>query len=205
MAPATGAASDVTWPANTDGSAPAALASASDRIATPDDVVRMIASAPRESTAAGFALAALALACAQAPPAPDGEPPPLPPGALRIELSFGGEADLDLYVSDPDHETVYFANTPARSGGSLEADRRCEDATPRTEWVEWPAPPSGAYRIGVDFPERCRDGVDAAPFTLRILGPGIRYELSGEARFGRFASQVAGFELAPAGSRPDGE
>jgi hypothetical protein len=168
----------------------------------------MIASAARsqrQSTALVSSLAALALACAHEPPAPEADPPTLPPGALRIELSFGGEADLDLYVSDPDHETVYFANTPARSGGSLESDRRCADAAPRTEWVEWPAPPPGAYRIGVDFPERCRDGVESAPFTLRIVGPGVQREIAGEARFGRFASQVDGFELPAAGSRSDGK
>ncbi|HXK26557.1 MAG TPA: hypothetical protein VMS55_28095, partial [Myxococcota bacterium] len=71
---------------------------------------------------------------------------PTQAGALVVELSFGAEADLDLYVTGPDQETAYFANTPVRSGGALERDRRCGDAAPRVERVLWPAPPPGRYR-----------------------------------------------------------
>ncbi|MBM4383027.1 MAG: hypothetical protein FJ091_06610 [Deltaproteobacteria bacterium] len=59
---------------------------------------------------------------------------PLPSGgALRIRLAFGAQADLDLYVTDPLAETIYFANERAAAGGRLVADVRCDSKTPRIE------------------------------------------------------------------------
>jgi hypothetical protein len=146
-------------------------------------------------------LAALALACgacATAQPAPPAEPEaPSAPGALRIELHFGADADLDLYVTDPSQETVYFANTPSRNGGRLRRDRRCADATPRVEVIEWDAPAPGRYRLGVDFPERCDDGIERARFRVVVAGPGLARELEGEAAFARFDARTLEFEIAP--------
>lgn len=116
-------------------------------------------------------------------------------GTLVIELAFGAEADLDLYVSDPFQETAYYANTPVRSGGVHAQDLRCDAAAPRVEVVKWRAPPPGRYRVGVDFPERCGDGVTRAPYRLRVLGPGGPRELEAEALFGRFEPRVLEFEV----------
>ena len=97
------------------------------------------------------------MGCASTPE----EPPDLPPraapaGALRVELAFGQDADLDLYVTDPLQETVYFANTPSQQGGVLLDDRRCDSPPPRIETVVFEHPPPGRYRVGVDYPRRCR-------------------------------------------------
>ena len=43
---------------------------------------------------------------------------------LRFVLAFGEAADLDLFVTGPRQETVYFANTPTAVGGELEVDAR---------------------------------------------------------------------------------
>jgi len=114
---------------------------------------------------------------------------------LRVELAFGEGADLDLYVTDPALETVYFANTPTRLGG-LEADLRCGSAGPRIEVVRFPAAPAGRYRVGVDFPERCGTRGDEGGFRLRVRGPGVAREIEGRVAFGRFESRVLEFELA---------
>jgi hypothetical protein len=151
----------------------------------------------RQRTASAARLAALvvALGCAGAPaPLAPGAEAAAPEGMLEIELSFGADADLDLYVSDPDHETAYFANTPVRSGGSHLRDLRCADPAPRVERVRWPAPPQGRYRVGVDFPERCAD-VEAAPYRVRVRGPGVATELEGQASFGRFDARVLEFAV----------
>jgi hypothetical protein len=154
----------------------------------------------RHRIAASAALAALVplhLACAGATPAAPGSaaPPPEAPGALRVELRFGPEADLDLYVSDPSLETVYFANTPAKSGGALAGDQRCGSPPPRVEVVRWPSPPPGRYRVGVDFPERCEGGIDAASYELHVTGPGLSQEIRGSAAFGQLDSRVLEFEI----------
>ncbi len=78
-------------------------------------------------------------------------------GGLVVRLAFDGAADLDLFVTDPLQESVYFANTPTRSGGTLVDDRRCDDPSPRVETVHFPNPTSGRYRVGVDFHKRCTE------------------------------------------------
>jgi hypothetical protein len=90
------------------------------------------------------------------------------PGVLRFSLAFGGAADLDLFVTGPNHESVYFANTPSAIGGALEADLRCDATVPRIEAVMFPDPPPGSYRVGVDFPRRCDERNDAVPFAIAV-------------------------------------
>src|SRR5437588_148676 len=63
-------------------------------------------------------------ACRSKPPDPP-PPPALPPAAeapapgVRVSLVWSTPVDLDLYVTDPSQETVYFANPNAQSGGKL--------------------------------------------------------------------------------------
>ena len=75
------------------------------------------------------------------------EAPALTAGMLLLRLAFGAEADLDLYVTDPQLETLYYANTPVRSGGELLEDQRC-DATPAFSPGPWSTHPP---RVGNFF------------------------------------------------------
>ena len=76
---------------------------------------------------------------------------------VLVRLAFDDAADLDLFVTDPAQESVYFANSPTRSGGRLLEDRRCRDISPRIERVHYADPIPGRYRVGVDFHGRCQD------------------------------------------------
>jgi hypothetical protein len=166
-------------------------------------------SPPRRALLAILTL--LAAACASTPP-----PPPPPPAwsdatraeaerlvealratapagdALVVRLAFGADADLDLYVTDPSLETVYYANTPAVSGGALLADRRCDgppgdgaaaEAGVRIETVRFERPPPGRYRIGIDFPHRCDGGPDEVPFAVSVDHPALHEGKRGMARW----------------------
>lgn len=156
--------------------------------------------------------ASLTIGCASPPPsAPDlaaalRAGPAAPGGALRVSLAFDAGADLDLYVTDPALETVYFANTPSRLGGALDADRRCDAPAPRVETVRFDPAPAGRYRVGVDYPESCA-GADAAPFALRVEGPGVELEQAGEVELGHFRSRALEFqvEAGPDGGAGGGE
>jgi hypothetical protein len=101
---------------------------------------------------------------------------PPPTAKLAVMLSWTDAADLDLYVTDPNGQTVYFAHPRSDSGGTLIADARCKDATygERHEGVFWTDPPSGRYRIGVDFIEPCVAGVRAATFEVTVEVDGRR-------------------------------
>lgn len=143
-------------------------------------------------------LACALLACATplrdaAPPAPPTPPPPA--GAVRVQLVFGAEADLDLYVTGPANETVYFANERSADGGRLEADLRCDAPAPRVETVVFPQAPAGDYRVGVDFPERCDGGADEAVYRLVVRAPGGVREAVGRVSFARFASRALRFRV----------
>jgi hypothetical protein len=113
-------------------------------------------------------------------------------GALRVSLAFGAGADLDLFVTGPQHESVYFANTPSAIGGALEADLRCGTPAPRLETVHYPAAPEGVYRVGIDFPELCGDEVAAVPFAVSVArgGRGVLAETRGIIRPGEFLTIV---------------
>ena len=118
-----------------------------------------------------------------------------PPGALVVRLAFGAGADLDLYVTDALRETVYFANTPSRSGGRLDRDRTCVDAAPRVETVIFEHPARGRYRVGVDYQTSC-DGRNApAEYALLVEHDGRVQLRRGEAAAGRFEPIVLEFDL----------
>ena len=134
---------------------------------------------------------------------PEAAPPPadangLEAGSVRVRLFFGDAADLDLYVTDPFQETVYFANTPARSGGALREDLRCTAAAPRTETVVFPDAPAGRYRVGVDYPERCRRAPDPIPYRIVVEADGMRRDQPGEIGFGHFEGVVIEFDVGTA-------
>lgn len=176
---------------------------------------------PRRVGSALVAILGLAgVCCSTAPPAPKTVPvaasgwtpelleraealaatladgPLAPEGTLRVRLAFEAEVDLDLFVSDPLQETVYFANDRSRSGGELDADARCGMPEPRVESVSWSAPPSGRYRVGVDFPRRC-DGHSGghAPFAIAVERGGSRTLQRGVIDAGVFLPIVDRFDV----------
>jgi hypothetical protein len=53
--------------------------------------------------------------------------PALAPGELRVLLVFGGAADLDLFVTTPSQETVYFANSPSHTSADGSRDSQSGD------------------------------------------------------------------------------
>ena len=149
---------------------------------------------PRTCVLGSLAAIALGLGCANAPVAP---PAAATPGAdaLHFRLVFGATADLDLYVTGPDHETVYFANTPSAAGGALDADVRCDGPTTRVEAVVFPAPRAGRYRVGVDYPQRCGLSRAPVPFLVVVEGPGLVREARGKIALGQFRLKVLELDI----------
>jgi len=138
----------------------------------------------------------------------EAEPAGMP--GLFVSLTFGGNADLDLFVTGPLQETVYFANTPGRSGGVLVRDMRCDDKAPRSEVVRFEKPRAGRYRVGVDFPRRCSTGPLASSetsYTIEVRAESGRLltgadGVAGSIELGRFEPVVLEFEWNEA-ANPD--
>jgi hypothetical protein len=127
---------------------------------------------------------------------------------LVVRLAFDAGADLDLFVTDPLHESVYFGNSPSGSGGVLRADRRCDDPTPRIEEVRFDEPLAGRYRVGVDHHVHCKGG----PFRSAASKRGVyvvhvqhadrRWRSAGIIERGHFEIVALEFELVPPAREP---
>lgn len=116
----------------------------------------------------------------------DFAPPVLGTGDVQVTLRWTGRDDLDLAVSEPTGEVVFFANPELTSGASLDVDANalCETVTPvPIENIFWPvsAAPIGNYQAVVSLFSRC-DALTPAPipFTLTILANGTSQTYSGE-------------------------
>ena len=138
----------------------------------------------------------LALLAACARPAPRPIPPaePVQPG-VTVTLRWSASVDLDLCVTDPALETVYFGNPRTASGGRLERDARCVDGATgeHLELVRWERPPPGRYRIAVDFIERCAGRGDEAAYELTVDVDDRRIDVPGRARLGVRDARVLEF------------
>jgi uncharacterized protein YfaP (DUF2135 family) len=144
----------------------------------------------------------IALAACAARPAATAPAPALPPtrddGALRVTLTWAAPVDLDLYVTDPVGETLYFANNPTRAGARLERDARCEEVpagTPRVEVARLADPAPGRYRVGVDFIDTCGAPLVAAAFRVAVDRGASRREADGIATLSQFKVIVLEFEV----------
>ena len=115
-------------------------------------------------------------------PAPTPSPTPTPPvlgtGPIQVTLSWNTIDDLDLYVTDPTQQTVFFNNRIVPSGGRLDVDANADCVAVTQNAVEnvfWAStPPSGTYLIEVILSQRCSQSTstDPIPFTVTVRKSG---------------------------------
>ncbi len=102
-------------------------------------------------------------------------------GDVRVTLTWGDTADLDLAVTDPNGETIYYDVKASSSGGQLDVDANggCQSAiTSPAENIIWPdTGPSGQYVVQVSIYDDCGAGA-AHPFVLQVLIGGVPVALS---------------------------
>jgi uncharacterized protein YfaP (DUF2135 family) len=90
-------------------------------------------------------------------------------GNPRFNLTWSGSTDLDLYVTDPDGETISYLNTSSNSGGVLDVDclGNCDGGN--AENITWPTgSPDGTYTFFVNN----FDASGSVSFTLRVIQNG---------------------------------
>ena len=90
-----------------------------------------------------------------------------------VELSWKVPVDLDLFVTDPEGETVYFANRKARTGLAMGEEADCRTiaagSAPYRETAIITAARPGRYRVSVDFLKDCGTIALQADFGVRLL------------------------------------
>jgi hypothetical protein len=80
-------------------------------------------------------------------------------GQIQITSAWNTGADIDLYVTDPFGETIYYGHRQASSGGVLDHDARgaCVSGGDTIENVYWtsPRPPPGTYQVELHYWGSC--------------------------------------------------
>lgn len=83
-------------------------------------------------------------------------------GQVEVTLWMSEPTDLDLYVTDPGGQTVYYGNRDASSGGHLDLDANAACGSNMgvdNEHVYWrDRAPAGTYRVNVSHYESCISG-----------------------------------------------
>lgn len=91
--------------------------------------------------------------------------------SLVVEIQWDAPVDLDIFLTDPSGETVYFANRLAKSGAAMGAESGCRDAAqgdgPYRESIRIPSALAGRYRVSVDFIKDC--GHTTLSADLRVI------------------------------------
>jgi hypothetical protein len=91
-------------------------------------------------------------------------------GQIQVTAAWNGPSDIDLHVTDPAGEEIYYGHRTSTSGGQLDHDANaaCSNQPPTVENAYWstPNPPRGNYVASVQAYDMC--GVGSLPVTLSI-------------------------------------
>lgn len=95
-------------------------------------------------------------------------------GEVAVTLDWDGPADIDLWVTDPNGETVKY-DSDSSTGGQLDDDsnKDCEaGAPPPPETISWEpgTAPLGSYTVTVDYWTECGAGAVEFTVTVRVNG-----------------------------------
>lgn len=102
-------------------------------------------------------------------------------GDVQITLTWHSSIDLDLHVTDPNSEEIYYSHMQSASGGQLDRDNRCSGfEMGRPENIYWPAggAPRGQYKVTVVYYNSCANS-GPTPWTVRVISKGQASTYSG--------------------------
>ena len=132
------------------------------------------------------------------PPTPTRIPSPIPSltleptrvtemgtGDVQVTLIWDSYNDLDIFVTDPDGETIFWDHAASASGGKLDVDANyncIRDVTPNpVENIYWPtgSAPAGVYSVEVRYYKNCSTAPTTNNYTVRVLVDGDSHEFTG--------------------------
>jgi hypothetical protein len=101
-------------------------------------------------------------------------------GDVQVSVSWNEDVDVDLYVVDPNGETIYYGATTSSSGGELDLDSNpaCSIDGIRNENVTWPTgeAPSGTYEVRLNLYADCDIDRTSWVVTVQAIGRTYRWE-----------------------------
>jgi hypothetical protein len=118
-------------------------------------------------------------------------------GDVQVTLTWHAEADIDLYVEDPNGDAVSYNNPSVSSGGQLDRDNKCGDfVMGRPENICWPkdGTPEGTYKVSVNYYADCADAGPVS-WTVRTVVRGQAKTYRGTLNEVKETQEVTTFEV----------
>jgi len=95
---------------------------------------------------------------------------PVGSGDVGIAISWSGGADVDLHVTEPSGETIFYGNRESQTGGRLDLDSNptCDVDGINAEHIFWPSSesPGGSYQARVHLYDACSLGPATGTLTI---------------------------------------
>ena len=95
-------------------------------------------------------------------------------GDVQVSVVWDAPTDIDLRVTDPFNEEVYFGNLQSQSGGFLDLDSNpaCSIDGINNENIVWPAgeAPAGTYKVSLDYWSSCLEPESNWVVTVQSAG-----------------------------------
>lgn len=93
-------------------------------------------------------------------------------GDVQVSVSWDAESDVDLHVVQPDSEEVWYGNDSTAVGGKLDLDSNpaCSIDHVKNENITFSAPPTGTYKVRVDYYDAC--GVEGTNYVVTVRRKG---------------------------------
>lgn len=95
-------------------------------------------------------------------------------GDVQVSVAWDAPTDVDLHVTDPSGEEIYFANTSSVSGGTLDLDSNaaCTIDNVNNENIVWPtgSAPTGTYTVELVYWSACSQPQSNYTVTVVVAG-----------------------------------
>ena len=95
-------------------------------------------------------------------------------GDVQVSVAWDAPTDVDLHVTDPANEEIYFANTTSASGGELDLDSNaaCTIDNINNENIVWPVggAPTGSYSVDLVYWSACSQPQSNYTVTIFVQG-----------------------------------
>lgn len=95
-------------------------------------------------------------------------------GDVQVSVVWDAPTDVDLHVTDPSGEEIYFGNTSSASGGTLDLDSNaaCAIDNVNNENIVWPTgtAPSGTYDVNLVYWSACSQPQTNYTVTIAVQG-----------------------------------
>ena len=92
-------------------------------------------------------------------------------GELQINLTWNTDADLDLYLFEPDGTQIFYGNPNSAAGGELDLDANVGCGNVGVENIFYnQVPPVGQYRVAVDNFSEC--SMPESNYVITVTLPG---------------------------------